>query len=178
MFKRLRIPGLVFLAALALGLILFVRFLLSKMRSVEKDQTVLDIIEALCQDYGLPVSLAKAVIKQESDWDPNAYNPPSPSNALAGYGLMQISTMVAQDFGLVKDWRNPTPEEIQIVYVPYYNLKAGLGNLAKFYSRYPIEVAVEMYNVGEDGYNDHGWRNPEYVAGVMGYYQDYGVINA
>lgn len=159
---------------LALSWLVLGRWLLSKMRSVENDQATLDMLAGLCDQYGIPFNLGKAFIAHESGWDPRAYNPPSPSNALASYGLMQITLMVGQDFGLVADWRNPTDAEIEGLYDEYQNMRAGLGNFAKVYGRYPLEVAVEMYNVGETGYNDYGWRNAAYAADVLAWFQKYG----
>lgn len=159
---------------LSLSWLLFGKWLLSKMRSVENDQPTLDMLAGLCAQYGIPVNLAKALIKEESSWDPRAYNPPSSSNALASYGLMQITLMVAQDAGIVADWQSPTDAEIEACYDPYSNMLAGLGDFAKVYGRYPLDVAIQMYNVGENGYNNYGWRNAQYAANVEQYYQDYG----
>jgi|GEM_PF-2822633 soluble lytic murein transglycosylase-like protein len=174
MGRRALLYAIITLALLSLSWLLFGKWLLSKMRSVENDQTTLDELAGLCAQFGIPVNLAKGFIKEESSWDPRAYNPPSSSNALASYGLMQITLMVAQDAGLVADWRNPTDDEIEACYDPYNNMLAGLGDFAKVYGRYPLDVAIQMYNVGETGYNVNGWRNEAYAANVMKYYQDYG----
>ncbi len=174
--KKLRAVLLWGLAAVTV--FLAVRWLVKKMRSVERDPTTLEVLEALCSDFNVPVNLAKAIIKKESAWDPNAFNPKGAGNALNGYGLMQISEMVAQDDGLVTDWRNPTQEEKDKLFVPYYNIHAGLHYFSKLYNSYPLEAAVQMYNLGEDGYNVHGWRNAGYLADVLNNFNEYEAVNA
>jgi soluble lytic murein transglycosylase-like protein len=117
--------------------------------------------------YGVEAALIKAIIRQESNFDPNAENPNDPS-----YGLMQVGLMVAQDFGLVKDYRNPQGYEIALLLDPQTNIDAGTRQLSYLLSKYPFDVAIQMYNVGEKGYNS-GYRSSQYLLNVRGYYAEY-----
>jgi soluble lytic murein transglycosylase-like protein len=80
--------------------------------------------------------------------------------------------ILAEDYGFVKDWRNATEAEIAMIRLPENNVQIGTRFLAKLLGKYPKETAVQMYNVGEAGYN-LGRRASDYLAKVMRYYQDY-----
>lgn len=133
----------------------------------EKPKTVYEIINDYAQFYNVPAALIKAIIKAESSWNTYAKNPNDPS-----YGLMGIMPIVAQDFGIVNDWRNVTLSEIDSIYVIPNNIGSGTKLLGKLMKKYPTEIAVMMYNVGEKGYNE-GRRNTAYVTKVLEYYSDY-----
>jgi soluble lytic murein transglycosylase-like protein len=117
--------------------------------------------------YGVPGALIKAVIRHESNFDPDAVNPSDPS-----YGLMQVMPILAEDFGLVKDWRNVTEAEIAMIKIPSKNVQIGSWFLGKLFKKYPLDTAIQMYNVGEAGFNS-GHRNAAYLAKVKGYYNAY-----
>lgn len=137
-------------------------------KPLPKVDTVYDIINYYSKYYNVPVALIKAIIKAESSWNPLAKNPNDPS-----YGLMGIMPIVAQDFGIVKDWRNTTDAEVAAIYDINNNIGCGTKLIGKLLKKYPQEIAIMMYNIGETGYNT-GRRNTEYVSRVLNYYYDYG----
>ena len=117
--------------------------------------------------YGVDRALVKAIAKKESNFNPRAKNPADPS-----YGLMQITPILAQDYGLVKDYRNPTASEIERLYDLENNLYVGCSQLAHLRSIRSFDVAVQMYNVGQTGYMN-GYRNYDYLNKVRFYYEKY-----
>lgn len=125
------------------------------------------MIQAASFKYRVPAALVKAVAMTESSLNPNATNPSDPS-----YGLMAVMPILAEDFGIVKDWHNPTAAEIAMIREPQTNLNIGAWHLAYLTGKYELPVAIEMYNVGERGWNE-GRRNSVYVSRVMKYYEQY-----
>lgn len=117
--------------------------------------------------YGVDRALVKAIARAESNFNPRAKNPEDPS-----YGLMQITPMLAQDFGLVKDYRNPTSSEIERLYDLENNLYVGCSQLAHLTRIRTFGVAVQMYNVGQAGYMN-GARNYDYLNKVRSHYEKY-----
>jgi soluble lytic murein transglycosylase-like protein len=129
--------------------------------------TIDSIIADNANRYGVEEALVRAIIKVESDFNPNAVNPSDPS-----YGLMQIMPILAEDYGFVKDWHNVTEAEIAMIRLPENNVQIGTRFLAKLVKKYPQGVAIQMYNVGEAGYNS-GHRAAEYLAKVTRWYNEY-----
>ena len=130
-------------------------------------ETIDSIIASNARRYGVEEALIRAIIKVESDFNPNAVNPSDPS-----YGLMQIMPILAEDFGYVRDWRNVTEAEIAMIRLPETNVQIGTRFLGKLLGKYPQGVAIQMYNIGEAGYNS-GHRAAEYLSKVTGYYNEY-----
>jgi soluble lytic murein transglycosylase-like protein len=130
--------------------------------------TLNDIIEYNSKQFSVPIPLIKAVIENESSWQVYARNPDDPS-----YGLMGIMPIVAQEYGIVKDWKNVTQAEIDSIYVPQNNIGCGCKLLGKLLAKYPMDQAVQMYNVGEHNYNVHGARNSAYKDKVINSYHKY-----
>lgn len=130
--------------------------------------TLSDIINHYSKYYNVPTAIIKAIIENESSWNISAKNPSDPS-----YGLMGIMPIVAQEFGIVADWRNTTTAEIAAIHEPYNNIGAGTKLLSRLLKKYEMPVAVEMYNVGERGYNELNRRNSVYRTRVMDDYYKY-----
>jgi soluble lytic murein transglycosylase-like protein len=132
------------------------------------------MIQVASAKWGVSGALIKAIIKKESGFYPNAQNPEgTPADASDdSYGLMQVSLMVAQDYGIVKDWRNAQGVEMALLFDPQINILCGSWQLKRLLLKYPLEVAIQMYNVGERGYNS-GYRAAQYLADVMRFYNDY-----
>ena len=120
------------------------------------------------QKYNVPIPLIKAIIMNESSWQVYAKNPSDPS-----YGLMGIMPITAQDYGLVRDWKNTTTEEINSIYIPANNIGCGSKLLGGLLKRNSMWIAVECYNVGERGYHELGRRNGSYVSKVKTDYYKY-----
>jgi soluble lytic murein transglycosylase-like protein len=125
-----------------------------------------DIVLMSSRTWGVPSALIKAVIRTESNYNPNAI---SERNC---FGLMQVSLMKAQDFGLLKDWQNPTEYEIANLLKPQNNINAGARELSRLLQKYDFDTAIQMYNVGEAGFNK-GYRAAGYLTKVKGFYNDY-----
>jgi soluble lytic murein transglycosylase-like protein len=137
---------------------------IEKDRDAEKPATIDAMIAVAASRYGVDAALVKAIAMTESSLNPRATNPSDPS-----YGLMQVMPILAQDYGIVKEWQKPTSAEIAMIYDPQTNLYIGSWFLAKLTKKYSRDVAIQMYNVGESGYLQ-GRRNSEYLARVRRYY--------
>jgi len=145
----------------------YVDYTETETKPVHKVPTVDDLINDYSKFYNVPIPLIKAIIKKESSWNQYAKNPNDPS-----YGLMGIMPIVAQEFGIVEDWRKVTQDEINSIYNPSNNIGSGCKLLHKLLSKYTMDVAVMMYNTGETGYKN-GVRNTAYVNDVLKYYHEY-----
>jgi len=133
-----------------------------------------DLINKWASHYGVDPDLVAAHMKTESSFNPEAVNLEDPSiDWDSSYGLLQVQLATAQDFGAVKDYKNATPAEVAWLMVPSNNIKVGTWNIARWQKRYPFDIAVQMYNVGERGYNVLGRRNYAYLSAVKGAYNGY-----
>jgi len=137
---------------------------------MKKPRTLNELIVEKSNEFKIPAALIKAIIKQESNFNINAKNPSDPS-----YGLMQIMPSVAYDAGLIPspDKNDLTADDISKMMNVESNLYAGCKLLKSLLSRHDLPIAVEMYNVGETGYRDKGYRNGVYRTSVMAYYDYY-----
>jgi soluble lytic murein transglycosylase-like protein len=120
--------------------------------------------KTIVSEYDLNGNLVEAIIKVESSGNPEAVNPDGPS-----YGLMQITPALAQDYGLIKDYRMVNPNDIVNMMNPENNLRVGCWFLSRLLKKYSRDVAIQMYNVGETGYNN-GARAGYYLSKVLSYY--------
>lgn len=130
--------------------------------------TVDGMISYVSGKHGVPAALIKAVAMTESSLNPNATNPSDPS-----YGLMGIMPILAEDYGIVKDWHNATEAEIAMIKDPLTNLNIGAWHLSRLLKQYPFDDSIQMYNVGVSGFKS-GRRNAEYLSRVKRYYNEYG----
>lgn len=148
--------------------------LLSKrIQSVGKDIilpeiNIQELIKEKAKFWKVELALVKAIVKVESNFNPDAKNPSDPS-----YGLMQITPMLAQDYGLVRNYRAVTNSEIATLLDPSKNLDVGCWYLSDLMGRYSFDEAVQMYNVGITGYTINGARNTDYLEKVRRYYEQY-----
>ncbi len=134
------------------------KIFISKLDSNQFDPIIADA----SRKYGLEAPLIKAVIKAESDFDPNAI-----SNKGAR-GLMQIMPM---NYRLL-NVENP--------FDPHQSIDAGARYLRDMMDRYngKVNLSLAAYNAGPGAVDRHGGVPPyqeteEYIERVMRYYQRY-----
>jgi len=118
--------------------------------------------------YDVPLESALAIAMIESSFNPNNKNPFDPS-----YGLFSITPALAFDYGFVRDYKNPSDDDIRNIYNIDNNCKIAMKFLSYLFSHYPEETAVQMYNVGETGYLKEGHRNISYLNKYLAYKEFY-----
>lgn len=119
------------------------------------------IIQA-CNKYGVDPYLVKAVIRAESNFDPNAV---SPKNAK---GLMQITPPTAEDY------------KVEDVLDPDSNIDGGVRILKHLIEYFDgnVELALAGYNAGKYAVIKYDNQIPpypetqQYVARVLSFYSD------
>lgn len=126
-----------------------------------KDNTTYDnLIEKYSKKYGVDPNLVKAMIKQESSFNPKA------KSGAGAVGLMQLMPDTAKEVG-VTDRTNPEQNiEGGIKYIKKM-LNAKNGN---------VELALASYNAGlgnVKGRIPQNGETPTFVANVMQYYKEY-----
>ena len=128
-----------FLAALVLCAIVFVLLhtLLLQMERRRYPCPYGEEVERWAETYGVPLPLAYAVIKVESDFDPSAV---SPADAK---GLMQLTDITF-------DWiRSRIGSEEDRVFDPATNIRYGIYYLSYLYGRFQSwRLALIAYNAG------------------------------
>lgn len=169
--RRLILGAILIVLGTILAALLIVPKKAAGKTSISKPPSIYDSVDSIIASnasrYGVEAALIRAIIRQESNFNVNAVNPNDPS-----YGLMQIMPILAQDFGYVKEWQNVTEAEVAMIKRPDTNVQIGTRFLAKLLGKYPQGVAIQMYNVGEAGYNS-GHRAAEYLEKVTRYYNEY-----
>lgn len=162
---------------LILGLIAIAIFLFSQKIAVPQvvgSSEIMSKIESKANSWGLEPALVKAVAKVESNFNPLARNfERSPEDYDDSFGLMQITPMLAQDYGLIKDYKNLTWLDIDMLFNVDNNLSVACSFMKRLHSKYSFNQAVQMYNVGESGYNIYGFRNTAYLEKVKVAYGKY-----
>jgi soluble lytic murein transglycosylase-like protein len=120
------------------------------------------IISEASKKYGIEAPLIKAVIKAESDFDPNAIS------HKGARGLMQIMPM---NYRLL-NVENP--------FDPNQSIEGGARYLRDMLDRYngSINLSLAAYNAGPGAVDRHGGVPPypettEYIERVLRYYQRY-----
>ena len=115
-----------------------------------------DMVDRLAQQFGVPVSLARALIQVESNYQPDAV---SPKGAM---GLMQLMPATARQYAV----DNP--------FDPEQNLAAGLQHLKSLLDRFDNKTssALAAYNAGEGAVARYGGIPPyretqDYVRRIL-----------
>ena len=124
---------------------------------VPLDRDLQAYIHGLCEESGLPYTLAVAVIEAESSYIPWAVS------ASGDYGLMQINAVchdwLAGELGIT-DFLDP-----------YQNVRAGIYILSGYYRQYGYESGALMaYNLGQgaaEALFAQGVYSTDYSARVM-----------
>jgi Transglycosylase SLT domain len=133
------------------------RFVFSDDFKSDYDKDILTVSEK----HGVDPFLVKAVIKTESDFDPNAV---SPKNA---QGIMQLIPETSNDYGV----NNPFDAK--------ENIEGGVRYLKDLLDYFDgdMKLSLAAYNAGKGAVIQHGFTIPpypettDYIAKVLGYYQ-------
>lgn len=114
-------------------------------------------LEEKCNEYGVPIEVALAVMKVESNFNPNVIS------STNDYGLMQIN-------GVNHEWLQNNLGELDFLN-PYDSITAGVYMLGLLYDKYDDNHTVLMaYNFGEGGMRkakNNGYYSSKYSRKVM-----------
>jgi len=127
---------------------------------IKINRTYDNVIDQACRDHNVDPALVKAIIKQESNFNPDAHNKTSREDS---YGLGQIQLYVAKNLGFKGDSRE--------LFNPLVNIKYMcllINDIKKRYSSLPDIIAT--YNAGKVRIKDSGYTNTSYVFRVLGNY--------
>lgn len=130
-----------------------------------------EIIEEAGRTYNIDPAVIKAIIKKESNFDPDA------KSKKDAYGLMQIKEIAYQD---VKAWKeyniNWSFEDAK--YNPRHNILTGTAYFKLLKEKYGIKdlrLQLSAYNAGLSVKSLHPSRIPNvaYVDGILGSYNKF-----
>ena len=136
-------------------------------RLSNKDSTQYNnLINKYSEQYGVDPNFVKAVIKQESRFNPRATGISTKYGRARG--LMQLMPDTAKQYGVTD------------LYNPEQNIKAGvqlLSDLSKQYNGNK-KMILAAYNWGSGNLNKKGFENRpnetrDYINKVLGYYNEY-----
>ena len=131
----------------------------SKILINPKSENIDEIIETLSNKYNIDSDFVKAVIKQESGFNPQA------TSKKGAMGLMQLMPATAKSLG------------VQNAYDPWENIEGGVKHLRGLLDKYGNnqELALAAYNAGSGAVKRYGGIPPyketqNYVKSIMGAY--------
>lgn len=121
-----------------------------------------DLINKYAKQYNIEPEFVKAVIKQESKFNPNA------GSNKGAKGLMQLMPSTAKSYGVTD------------VYDPEQNIRAGTEMLSRLSKQYngDKEMILAAYNWGsgnlaKKGFEKRPKETQKYIPLVLGYYNEY-----
>jgi len=114
-----------------------------------------EIVEEKSTEYGVPLSVIYAVIRTESNFEPDV------ESWVGARGLMQITK---DAYEWIDYYRGPTGAEWNDMYDPKYNIDYGVWLLNYHYNKFgEWETAFAAYNAGPNAVAK--WLdNPEYSS--------------
>lgn len=112
-----------------------------------------EIVEQKSKEYGVPLSVIYAVIKTESNFEPEA------ESWVGARGLMQITE---DAYEWIDYYRGETGADWNDMYIPEYNIDYGVWLLSYHYGVFgEWETVYAAYNAGPNAVKK--WlENPEY----------------
>lgn len=119
------------------------------------DAQILRLVDSAAQKYGVPVALARALVNQESGFNPNARSP------VGAGGLMQLMPGTARGLG------------VQDVFNPVQNVDGGMRMLSNLIQQFKsVPLALAAYNAGSGAVRKYGGVPPyaetqNYVKSIM-----------
>lgn len=122
-----------------------------------------DIIAEVAEKYGVSAALIKAIIKTESNFNPNL------TSRTNDYGLMQIN---ACNVSWLQDELGVTD-----LFDPAQNIESGVYILSRFLKRYSLADALMAYNCGEGGAKrlwEQGVHSTNYTRKVLKNLNEFG----
>lgn len=133
------------------------KFIFSDEFTTDYDKDITDVSEK----HGVDPYLVKAVIKAESNFDPNAV---SPKNA---QGIMQLIPETASDYGVSDPFDAKD------------NMEGGVQYLKDLLDYFDGDMSLSLaaYNAGKGAVIKHGFTIPpypettDYISKVLGYYK-------
>ncbi len=105
------------------------------------------LIRSAASAYAVPVALVKAIMSQESDFNPRAYNPEG-TGTNPSAGLMQVRLSTARGLGYPGELGNR--DALTGLYAPGVNVPLAAKLLSQNYTqaRGNWDVAISAYNAG------------------------------
>ena len=131
----------------------------SKLDLKAQSTDINEIIETFSNKYDIDSDFIKAIIKQESGFNPNA------TSKKGAMGLMQLMPSTDKSLG------------VNDAYNPWENIEGGVKLLSNLLNKYDNnrELALAAYNAGEGAVKKYGGIPPyketqNYVKAIMGAY--------
>ncbi|HEX3011900.1 MAG TPA: lytic transglycosylase domain-containing protein [Syntrophomonadaceae bacterium] len=115
-----------------------------KINDIDSNRSFSDIIKKASEKYGVDQNVIKAVIKQESSFDPNAVS------SCGAQGLMQLMPSTAKSLGV----NNPFNAEENVMAGTHY-LKQKLDEFNG-----DLHLALAAYNAGSGAVHKYGGVPP------------------
>ena len=116
----------------------------SKIELKSQSANVDEIIETFSDKYGVDSDFIKAIIKQESGFNPKA------TSKKGAMGLMQLMPKTAKSLGVTN------------AYNPWENIEGGVKHINRLLKKYDnnYELALAAYNAGEGAVKRYGGIPP------------------
>lgn len=105
-------------------------------------EEIVGLVDRIAGRVGLDPRLAHAMVRAESNYDPQAI---SPKGAM---GLMQLMPVVARQYSLADPFH------------PEQNLEAGMRHMRQLLGRFDLSRALAAYNAGEGAVSRYGGVPP------------------